>query len=414
MQAETRLPQRTLDPDRGHPLLRRVQIRNYKSIGKCDVSLSPFTMLVGRNGAGKSNFLDALRFAAEALETSLDQAVRHRGGIKAVRRESTGHPRNVSLAFSLSLPNYSKATYGFELTARSGGTFAVKNERLSVTEANNRSHHFRLEEGRVRDSSVADLPDGMADRLSLVRYSAIPEFRSAYDALLSMGFYNLNPDVIRQLQSPHSGGLLHRDGGNLASVIGRLANDEPDDKSRIEKYLGKVCPEIEGIDRVELVGPKETLVFRQRVKGAKHPWKFYPPNMSDGTLRALGILAAVLQRSLTGGAIRFVGIEEPEIALHPAASGALMGALEEAAISTQICLTTHSPDLLDHAENADLLAVEAREGQTHIAPIDTATRESVRDHLFTAGELLRMDQFEPDEASLKAQKTSRTLFDELD
>jgi len=52
--------------------LTRVVLRNYKSIAECNVRLHPLVFLVGPNGAGKSNFLDALRFVADALRTSLD------------------------------------------------------------------------------------------------------------------------------------------------------------------------------------------------------------------------------------------------------------------------------------------------------------------------------------------------------
>jgi len=71
--------------------LTRVVLRNYKSIATCDVRLHPLVFLVGPNGAGKSNFLDALRFVTDALRTSLDHALRDRGGIKEVRRRSGGH-----------------------------------------------------------------------------------------------------------------------------------------------------------------------------------------------------------------------------------------------------------------------------------------------------------------------------------
>ena len=60
------------------PFLRRVQLRNYKSIAECDVALGPLTFLVGPNGSGKSNFVDSLRFIADSLTRSLDQAVRDR------------------------------------------------------------------------------------------------------------------------------------------------------------------------------------------------------------------------------------------------------------------------------------------------------------------------------------------------
>src|SRR5688500_13383564 len=83
--------------------LREVRIRNYKSIGKCAVSFRPVTLLVGRNGSGKSNFLDALRFVTEGLQSSLDHAIRTRGGIDNVRRKSTGHPRNFAIELDIAL-----------------------------------------------------------------------------------------------------------------------------------------------------------------------------------------------------------------------------------------------------------------------------------------------------------------------
>ncbi len=58
-----------------------VRLKNYKSIGACDVELGPLTFLIGPNGSGKSNFLDALRFVADGLRNSLDHALRDRGGI---------------------------------------------------------------------------------------------------------------------------------------------------------------------------------------------------------------------------------------------------------------------------------------------------------------------------------------------
>lgn len=68
--------------------LRRVLLKHYKSIANCSVQLGPLNFLVGPNGAGKSNFLDALRFVTESLNTSLDHALRERGGIREVRRRS--------------------------------------------------------------------------------------------------------------------------------------------------------------------------------------------------------------------------------------------------------------------------------------------------------------------------------------
>ena len=57
------------------PFVRRVILRNYKSIRKCDVSLGPLTFLVGPNGSGKSNFLEPLRFLGDLLRTSIQHAI---------------------------------------------------------------------------------------------------------------------------------------------------------------------------------------------------------------------------------------------------------------------------------------------------------------------------------------------------
>ena len=124
-------------------------------------------------------------------------------------------------------------------------------------------------------------------------------------------------------------------------------------------------------------------------------------NMSDGTLRALGVLTALFQgnRDHTPS---LVGIEEPETALHPAASAALREALQTASEKTQVIVTSHSPDLLDDESiSADMVrAVVSEAGETKIANIDEASRSVLRDKLFSVGELLRLDQLAPDRIAL--------------
>lgn len=390
----------------GRPFLRRVAIENFKSIEKCDVTLEPLTFLVGRNGAGKSNFLDALHFVADGLQTSLDHAIKARGGIDAVRRRSTGHPRNFAIRLDFHLHSGSSASYGFELAARKNGGFAVKLEQLEIRNAaGGATARYRREERAVYVTADST-PPVLDDRLYLVNAAGLPQFRPAYDALVSMGFYNLNPDAMKELQSPDAGELLHGDGSNIASVIGRLSAREPEIMTRIQDYLSTIVAGISAVERVSL-GPRETLQFAQRVKGAQHPWHFYAANVSDGTLRALGALVAATQlagESTT--AVSLVGIEEPETALHPAAAASLVSALREASGDTQIIVTTHSPDLLDQIDvgREGLLVVTSTDGTTHIAPADSGSMEAIQKHLSTPGELLRMDQLQPDAGDIERQQ----------
>ena len=376
----------------------RVRIRNYKSIGDCDVELGRLTILVGRNGSGKSNFLDALRFVFDGLQTSIEHALKSRGGIDEVRRRSTGHPHNFGVQLQLSLSDSNVAEYGFEIGAKKSGGFFVKAENLKIVRPNNRiDAEYRVDNGAVHSDTHENLPPAAADRLYLVTASGLPQFRATYDSLLSMGFYNLNPEEMKDMQTPDAGELLMRDGGNLASVIGRLSEDRPDIKGRILEYLRLIVPDISDFQR-ESVGHRETIRFRQKVKGSDHPWKFYAASMSDGTMRTLGILVATKQLASRQAPVRVVGIEEPETALHPAAAQALMDSLREAAQHTQVVITTHSPDLLDHFDPDfdTLLVVQSNEGTTEIGPADPASMDAVQDHLYTPGDLLRMDQLQPD------------------
>ena len=388
------------------PFLSRVKIRNYKSIGQCDIALGPLTVLVGRNGAGKSNFLDALRFVVDGLQTSLDHAIKSRGGIDEVRRRSTGHPRNLAIQLEMNLSDMRVGTYEFEISARHGGGFCVKQEHLIVRAANNEiKAKYRVKDAEIVQSSFETMPPAVTDRLFLVTASGIPEIRTIYDALLAMGFYNMNPQAMKELQSPDAGELLLRDGSNIASVMTRLQNDKQQVNDRIKAYLATIVPGITEVARVQL-GPRETLEFRQEVVGSKHPWRFYAASMSDGTLRALGALVAVTQLAGRKDPIKLVGIEEPESALHPAATGALMDALREAASHTQVVVTTHSPELVDQIDpsNDTLLVVASNQGNTDIAPVDAASSKAIMKHLYSPGELLRMDQLAPDEQDLRRQQ----------
>lgn len=390
-------------------------LKNYKSIAACDVRLGPLTFLVGPNGAGKSNFLDALRFVADSLRSSLEHAIRDRGGINDVRRRSGGHPNHFGVRLFFFLPSGETGHYAFRIGARPAGGFEVQDEecRIHPAEALASDHYFKVEKGKVIDSSERG-PTASIDRLYLVSASGLPAFRPVYEALSRMGFYSLNPDRLRDLQSPDAGQLLARDGNNIASVLVQLKKNNPRRKQRIEEYLSRVVPGVHGVD-VKVVGPKETLEFRQQVAGSKDPWRFLAANMSDGTVRALGILVALFQAGNgTGAHVPLVGIEEPEIALHPAAAGLLLDGLREASRSTQIIVTSHSPDLLDNRElEADsILSVYAEAGSTHIAALDPAGREAVLQRLYTPGELLRLGQVRPDPegAPEKVEKQIR-LFD---
>lgn len=382
--------------------IKRVVLNNYKSIKECSVLLGPLTFLVGQNGAGKSNFLDALRLVSDGLNTSLEHALRERGGINEVRRRSSGHPTHFGIRLDWILPDGSEGVYVFRVGSKKKGGFEVQREECRVFDRDLTEHFYKVERGVLKGSSFPVSPPASNDRLYLVAAAGLPPFRPLYEALSHMGFYNLNPDEIREPQPPDPGEVLKRDGSNLASVLGVLEREG--NLQRIVELLSKVVPGIQNI-QVKHIGKKETLEFRQRVGTNKDPWRFMAENMSDGTLRALGVLTALFQSSKTEGSrVPLVGIEEPETAVHPGAAGILRDGVRAASEVAQILVTSHSPDLLDDKEIADenILAVVNLDGETRIGSLDEAGKTAIRDRLYTAGELLRLNQIEPDEGLLRS------------
>jgi predicted ATPase len=390
-------------------LVTRVSLKNYRSIAACEVRPGPLEFLVGPNGSGKSNFLDAFRFVAESLKTSVDHAIRRRGGINQVRRRSTGHPTHFGMRFDLVLAGAS-ASYAFDIGAAPDGGFVIRREVCTVG-----PHRFERESKDGSDEVTWTLPTPpprvLSDRFLLVSVSGTPEFRPAYDFLSRMEVYNLNPEEIREPQTPDAGDVLLRDGANAASALTRLQLKDPPAMTRLIEYLRAIVPGIAGAERKAL-GGRETIEFTQLVEGSSHPWRFDASNMSDGTLRALGVLVALFQ-GLHDEHVSLIGIEEPESALHPGAAGALRDALLEASMHRQVLVTSHSPELLDSTDILDsqLVSVVSEQGKTLIGSLDAETRSVLRQRLFTAGELLKRGQLDLDRNSAITEPEQLRLFE---
>ena len=216
------------------------------------------------------------------------------------------------------------------------------------------------------------------------------------ESLRCMGFYNFNPESIRVPQTPDFGSMLDRDGKNLASLIETVRDIDTETIERVTTYLSIIVPEIERFE-VDNVGGHLPIRFTLRSLDGSSSSEFYAASMSDGTLRALATLMAAFQIHLPFGPT-VVGIEEPETALHPAAIRALVDALDEATLSTQVLLTTHSAEMLDNPtiRPENVRVVRMIDGRTVIGPVDAAGVEIVRRKLDTLGGLERQNQLEPD------------------
>ena len=267
--------------------------------------------------------------------------------------------------------------YSFEIRAEKRGRFSVKRERFISNSA-----RFEVKDGVLVSETGARSIE--KDRLALPALSGFSEFRPAYDEMAKFRFYAPVSDKIRQVQEPDQGETLQPDGGNSAAILREIRRRDAAKYDRVRKYLAQIAPNVKEVDYAK-AGPKETIAFYQDV-GAASPWEFGAISMSDGTLRVLGVLLAVFQMNTPTLTV----IEEPEATVHPAALEVLLDLLLEGSELSQMIVTTHSPELLNHKSVDDdaIRVVHSDRGKTRIGPMSGGAKRVLAARLASPGEML--------------------------
>ena len=363
--------------------LRRLTLQGFRSLRSATVAFDNSTFLVGQNGAGKSNVVDALSLLAEAMASPLAAVLDRRGGIGVVAHRRTARGRLADMGLRVDAENLvgvREAAYAFEVRPTKGFGYEVRRERcLCVAEDGTRSWFDRDRD--VFHSTVDTRPALAPNALALPLVAGDRRFAPVAQFLANVQPYRVDPRTLREMQDPDAGARLRSDGSNAASVLGQLS---PEKRELVQAFLQAVVPGAVEV-RPERIQNKISLKFMQQGEGA--PVKFGPHSMSDGTLRTLGLLVAVYQPNLPSVLI----VEEPEATIHPGALGVVLDVLRHAARSTQTVVTTHSPDILEARwiRDCHLRIVSWEDGATRVVPVSDATRNALREQLMDAGELLR-------------------------
>ena len=370
------------------PLITRVVLKNYKSIALCDVKLRPLSILVGPNGAGKSNFLDALRFLSEAMTPPLEKVLQNRGGFSNILRRGALREGHLGIRVEFVTREAIAGYYSIRFKSDSVSDYLVEREKCVV----DRLVVFDVENGVLQPGSRYAAAAQPSYRLYLPYMAQYPESSPVFDLLDQCQFYNFNPEQFRlPIPSENARRVLRSDGANLTNVVNYFWLQHPTVFERITQYLRAINPTLKGIETVERSGYRNLEFIFDLIEGS-----LSPRQTSDGTMRALAVLVALFQR-LVETPVSLVGLEEPETALHPAASGVLFDAMREVSATVQVIATTHSADLLDKKElDTDaILAVEMRGGTTQIDTVDKPGKEALKNRLYSAGELMRMNYLWP-------------------
>jgi predicted ATPase len=386
------------------PFISRLRLKNYKSIAYCDVRLGPLSILVGPNGSGKSNFLDALEFLCQAVATSPNQALEERGGLESVLRQVPETSGSLSIGVEVVLPRWpaepeTRASYEIEIGRGPGttGRVAVLHES-GMLRGPGGTARFSSSNGHAELAPAGDRPHGVAtiepDRLFLPVAGTQGSFAQVYTGLTLPRFYHFRTESLRRPQRSSQHAVLRRHGEGLGDVLAALSAGYTSVQARVDAYLSAIAPGVTGVEARD-VGGYKTVVLNTNVDG--EAFNFGSDAMSEGTVRAAAVLTALFQPESLDGRLPLVGIEEPEIALHPAAAGVLFDALSEASEHVQVIATSQSADLLDREDlDPDVIRpVAMRDGLTIIGEVDDASQEIVKQKLYTLGELMRGNQLSP-------------------
>ncbi|MFO0588417.1 MAG: AAA family ATPase [Polyangiaceae bacterium] len=390
--------------DRKPPVIQKLILKRFRSIPLARLEFDNPMFIVGQNGSGKSNLADAFAFLAESMTAPLQAVFDNRGGISSVRNRSSGssYPPNLGIAVTFGAldETVTSGHYAFEIVARPDYGFEVKREQCIVRSVTGgRAYYDRTNQAFT--SSVPGLnPAVERSALCLPLVGGDVRFAPVLHTLSRMRVYSIEPAKLRTFQEPESASSLRRDGSNAASVLSDIGRQSTDDLQDVKEALGTIVPGTTGVESVKHAN-KLLLRFAQEWKerGKGKKLNFEAHNMSDGTLRALGIILSVYQSQ----APSLMVIEEPEATIHPGALGAILDLIHTASGRMQVLVTTHSPELLNAAKWIDdrhLRVVTWKDGATRITAIDEAARKALEEHLMGAGELLASNVLRPREAEL--------------
>lgn len=374
-------------------MITRVQIKNFRNLADVDVHLGPLTVLVGRNGAGKSNFLDALRFVRDALNDGLETAISDIGGIDSIRcRSSQTVYDAIEIALELKTQD-SQAYYSFSFGTEQQEKRRIQHEALQIIGNSQTNRHFTFETKAGQWVTLPSIFVGRElqtmlvspDTLLFLAFSNLYEgITTVFRSVWAAAYYSVFPNTLRVPQRQSSKVILAEDGQNLATTLKSIIDDGqylPD----LISALARITQGIQDV-RVTEVGGYLVTELKHETQSETPVW-FPLAQESDGTLRVLALLAALYQKAPN----HLIAIEEPELSIHPGALAVLSEVIEEAATRSQVIITTQSPDLISRFGVDQLRVVEVVDGNTRIGPIEEGQREAINEQLFSAGDLLRIE-----------------------
>lgn len=334
--------------------IKKITIEGFKSIRKLeDFELCSLNVLIGANGAGKSNFVDFFRLLRNLIDQKLQLAVSTAGGPDACLYLGLKVTRQLAAKFS-----FGNNGYEFILVPTADNRLAFA-EEVAVYDNDSQKIHSRKKLGSGH--AEAKLKD-RKDEPGTFGSRGVPHYVfEAVSRWVVYHFHDTSATAAVRLQGPiNHNESLHPDAGNLAAFLYRISRTNPTNYGRIRDVVRLAAPFFDDFKLRPVPTNQEMVQLEWLQKGSDYP--FLASQLSDGTLRFICLATALLQPLLPSTML----FDEPELGLHPFALTLLANLFQQAASGSrhQVIVSTQSAPLLNEFAPEDVVVVERTQGES--------------------------------------------------
>ena len=356
------------------PELTYIELKGFKSIKELNIELRPINVLIGPNGAGKSNFVSFFRMLDELIEGRLQLFVARSGGANAMLYYGTkltncidaelyfDRPRSDHAGYKIQLipTEDDRLVFGTEVVIFGGPPEYPHKEGLESEHKKTPTYKVieSLHEEVMRTRHVEPLASEGHDESMFVMLKDDPVEHGPpkLGPWKVYHFHDTSPTArIKQTGDLHENDHLGPDAGNLAAFLYMLHERHSQNYKLIRGVVRRIFPRFK--DFALRPSPLNPDKIRLEWQEYGSDYRFGPHQLSDGTLRFIGLATLLLQPDLPSTIL----IDEPELGLHPSALTILAGLVRSASSRTQLILTTQSVSFLNEFEPEDIITVERRD-----------------------------------------------------